>query len=89
MEVSIHDMQNFAEKMSSSDFSISSEVGNVINLGGDADDDLGMSLLANTRVMPRSSEGSGGESSNTTQGGTPSSNTNQGGVSTGSADSMD
>lgn len=51
MSVSIHDMQNFAQSMASPEISISHDVGNVIQLGGnDLDDDLGMSLLANNRM---------------------------------------
>lgn len=53
MSVSIHDMQNFAERMSGPGESLSSDIGNVIQLGGDSMDDLGMSLLANNRVSTR------------------------------------
>ena len=55
-------MQNFAESMSS-DVEMSSDIGNVIQLGGnDLDDDLGMSLLANTKMSsnrPASQSSSG------------------------------
>lgn len=50
MAVSIHDMQSFAEKMASPSIQISNDVGNVIQLGGADDDDLGMNLLANNRI---------------------------------------
>lgn len=53
MAVSIHDMQNFAERMAGPGESLSSDIGNVIQLGGDNIDDLGMSLLANNRVSAR------------------------------------
>lgn len=54
MAVSINDMQMFAESMNSEpDIKISSDIGNVIELGGGEIDDLGMSLLANNRVAPR------------------------------------
>lgn len=44
-------MQNYAQHMVNPQINISNDVGNVIELGGnDIDDDLGMSLLANTRV---------------------------------------
>lgn len=49
--ISIHDMQNFAEEMP--DIQVSSDIGNVINLGGPAEvdaDDLGFGLLSNTNV---------------------------------------
>jgi hypothetical protein len=52
--VTISDMQNFVENMSSSDIQISSNIGNVIELGGeDLGDDLGASLLSNTRINAR------------------------------------
>jgi hypothetical protein len=53
MAVSIHDMQNFAERMAGPGESLSSDIGNVIQLGGDNIDDLGMSLLANNRVSTK------------------------------------
>lgn len=49
--ISIHDMQNFAEEIP--DIQVSSDIGNVINLGGPAEvdaDDLGFGLLSNTNV---------------------------------------
>ena len=52
--VTISDMQNFVENLGSSDIQISSNIGNVIELGGeDLGDDLGASLLTNTRVSSR------------------------------------
>jgi len=52
--VSISDMQSFVENMGSSDLQISSNIGNVIELGGeDLGDDFGASLLSNTRVSAR------------------------------------
>lgn len=51
--VSIHDMQRFAERVAPPEISISSDVGNVIQLGANDFDDLGMNLLANNRVSTR------------------------------------
>jgi hypothetical protein len=52
--VTISDMQNFVENMDSSDIQISSNVGNIIELGSeDLGNDLGASLLSNTRVTSR------------------------------------
>lgn len=52
--VTISDMQNFVENLGSSDIQISSNIGNVIELGGeDLGDDLGASLLTNNRVSSR------------------------------------
>lgn len=53
--VTIHDMQNFVENMSSPDIQISSNIGNVIELGGDdlGGDDLGIGLLSNNNVKSR------------------------------------
>jgi hypothetical protein len=49
--VTISDMQNFVETMGSSDIQISSNIGNVIELGAeDLGDDFGASLLTNSRV---------------------------------------
>ncbi len=66
--VTISDMQNFVENMSASDIQISSNIGNVIELGGeDLGDDLGASLLSNTRINARpASNGSNGSSQNVT-----------------------
>ena len=51
MSVSIHDMQHYAERMAGpGDSHLSSDIGNVINLGGNDMDDLGMGLLANNRI---------------------------------------
>jgi hypothetical protein len=48
--VTIHDMHNFVENMSS-DVQISSNIGNIIELGGDdLGDDLGIGLLSNSRM---------------------------------------
>jgi hypothetical protein len=53
--ISISDMQNFAENMDSgSNIQISSNIGNVIELGGDdLGDNFGADLLTNTRVPSR------------------------------------
>jgi Family of unknown function (DUF5767) len=54
--VTIHDMQNFVENMATEpDIQISSNIGNVIELGGDdlGGDDLGIGLLSNTSVKSR------------------------------------
>jgi hypothetical protein len=52
--VTISDMQNFVEGLGSSDIQISSNIGNVIELGGeDLGDDLGASLLTSSRVSAR------------------------------------
>jgi hypothetical protein len=52
--VTISDMQNFVENMDSSDMQISSNIGNVIELGGEElGDDFGASLLTNSRVSAR------------------------------------
>lgn len=59
--VSISDMHNFVETMGTSDMQISSEIGNIVELGGeDLGADFGASLLSNTRVSTR-------PASNTTQ----------------------
>ena len=47
--VTISDMHNFVENMSP-DIQISSNVGNIIELGEDLGDDMGASLLTNSRV---------------------------------------
>jgi hypothetical protein len=52
--VTIHDMQNFVENLGSSDIQISSNIGNVIELGGeDLGDDLGASLLTSSHINAR------------------------------------
>jgi hypothetical protein len=52
--VTISDMQNFVENMDSSDIQISSNIGNVIELGTeDLGDDLGASLLTSSRISSR------------------------------------
>jgi len=52
--VSISDMQNFVENMGDSDIQISSNIGNVIELGDeDLGNDFGASMLSNTRVTSR------------------------------------
>ena len=52
--VSISDMQNFVENMGGSDIKISSDIGNVIELGDeDLGNDFGASMLSNTRVSSR------------------------------------
>jgi hypothetical protein len=52
--VTISDMQNFVENLGSSDIQISSNIGNVIELGAeDLGDDLGASLLTSSRISTR------------------------------------
>jgi Family of unknown function (DUF5767) len=53
-EVTIHDMQNFAESMGSPDIQLSDDIGNVISLGENdfMGDDLGLGMLSNTRISP-------------------------------------
>jgi hypothetical protein len=59
--ITINEMQSFAESLVQPDIKLSSDVGNVIELGGDdLGDDLGFNLLANTKVAPNRSSGSGG-----------------------------
>lgn len=62
--VTISDMQNFVENLGSSDIQISSNIGNVIELGGeDLGDDLGASLLTSSRISSRpANNGSSGQS---------------------------
>ena len=64
--VTISDMHNFVESMGSSDIQISSNIGNVIELGGeDLGDDLGASLLTSSRINTRpANNGSSGYSTN-------------------------
>ena len=56
--VAVHDMQAFAESLSGPEVRISSDVGNVIDIGpGDTlGDDMGFSLLSNTKVSSSSSQ---------------------------------
>jgi hypothetical protein len=62
--VTISDMQNFVENLGSSDIQISSNIGNVIELGTeDLGDDLGASLLTSSRISARPANG--GSSSST------------------------
>ena len=52
--VTISDMQNFVENLGSSDIQISSNIGNIIELGGeDLGDDLGASLLTSSHINAR------------------------------------
>ena len=52
--ISISDMQSFAENMDGGDIKISSNIGNVIELGGDdLGDNFGADLLTNSRVSSR------------------------------------
>jgi hypothetical protein len=52
--VTISDMQSFVENLGSSDIQISSNIGNVIELGSeDLGDDLGASLLTSNRISAR------------------------------------
>ena len=52
--ISISDMQSFAENMDGGDIKISSNIGNVIELGGDdLGDNFGADLLTNSRVPSR------------------------------------
>ena len=61
--VTISDMQNFVENMGSSDIQISSNIGNVIELGGeDLGDDLGASLLTSSRINARPANNSNTQS---------------------------
>uniref|UniRef100_A0A6C0DFF0 Uncharacterized protein n=1 Tax=viral metagenome TaxID=1070528 RepID=A0A6C0DFF0_9ZZZZ len=64
-QVSIHDMQSFAESLTEPDVRMSSDLGNVIDLGpvGDLGDDLGFGLLTNAKVTRSSSSNSGSGSS--------------------------
>ena len=64
-QVSIHDMQSFAESLTEPDVRMSSDLGNVIDLGpaGDLGDDLGFGLLTNAKVTKSSSSNSGSSSS--------------------------
>jgi hypothetical protein len=56
--VTISDMQNFVETLGGSDIQISSNIGNVIELGGeDLGDDLGASLLTSSRIGSRPANG--------------------------------
>lgn len=65
--VTISDMQNFVSGMDEPDIQISSNIGNVIELGGeDLGDDLGVGLLSNQRSS-RSSGQSGGSGSGSLQ----------------------
>ena len=58
--VTISDMQNFVENLGSSDIQISSNIGNVIELGGeDLGDDLGASLLTSSRISARPANNGG------------------------------
>jgi len=67
-QVSIHDMQSFAESMTEPDVRMSSDLGNVIDLGpaGDLGDDLGFGLLTNAKVTKSSSSSSMNNSSSNT-----------------------
>jgi hypothetical protein len=52
--VTISEMQNFVENLGSPDMQMSSNIGNVIELGAeDLGDDLGASLLTNNRISAR------------------------------------
>lgn len=65
--VTISDMQNFVENLGSSDIQMSSNIGNVIEIGGeDLGDDFGASLLTSSRISarPSGSNGGGGSSQN-------------------------
>ena len=56
--VTISDMQNFVENLGSSDIQISSNIGNIIELGSEGlGDDLGASLLTSSRVSSRPANG--------------------------------
>jgi hypothetical protein len=58
--VTISDMQNFVENLVSSDIQISSNIGNIIELGGeDLGDDLGASLLTSSRISRPANNDSG------------------------------
>lgn len=56
--VTISDMQNFVENLGGPDIQISSNIGNIIELGGeDLGDDLGASLLTSSRISSRPANG--------------------------------
>jgi hypothetical protein len=62
--VTISDMQNFVENLGSSDIQMSSNIGNVIEIGGeDLGDDFGASLLTSSRISARPSGSQGGGNS--------------------------
>jgi hypothetical protein len=64
--VTISDMQNFVENLDSTDIQISSNIGNIIELGNeDLGNDLGASLLSNTRVTSRPADSFNTQSINT------------------------
>ena len=49
--VTIHEMQSFAESMADPEIRLTTDVGNIIELGcEELGDDLGFNLLANTRM---------------------------------------
>jgi hypothetical protein len=59
MSIAIADMENFVGNMGSSDIQISSNIGNVIELGDeDLGNDFGASMLSNSRVSARPAQGS-------------------------------
>ena len=59
MSIAIADMENFIGNMGSSDIQISSNIGNVIELGDeDLGNDFGASMLSNSRVSARPAQGS-------------------------------
>jgi hypothetical protein len=61
--VTISDMQNFVENLGSNDIQISSNIGNVIELGTeDLGDDLGASLLTSSRMNSRPANGNSSSS---------------------------
>ena len=54
MSIAIADMENFVGNMGSSDIQISSNIGNVIELGDeDLGNDFGASMLSNSRITAR------------------------------------
>jgi hypothetical protein len=62
--VTISDMQNFVENLGSSDIQMSSNIGNVIEIGGeDLGDDFGASLLTSSRISSRPSGSQGNSQS--------------------------
>lgn len=63
MSIAIADMENFVGNMSSSDIQMSSNIGNVIELGDeDLGNDFGASMLSNSRVSARPAQQSSSQS---------------------------
>ena len=59
--VTIHEMQSFAESMADTEIRLATDIGNVIDLGGEElGDDLGFNLLTNSRSGGSGGGGGGG-----------------------------